>query len=82
MCGRSQALFLNSAVDALDPLVESWPLALAWRSDKDGAARLALHSADLLNINITPSAFRHGLCAWSVLSCLLWICVQYAGSEI
>lgn len=53
-----QALFLNSAVDAMDPLVEQWPLALQWHSTKDGVARLTVQSQDMLNINITPSAFR------------------------
>lgn len=65
----TQALFLNSAVDAMDPLVEQWPLAMRWFRSKDGVARLVVQSQDMLNINITPSAFR---CAWQShwLTCL------------
>lgn len=53
-----QALFLNSAVDAMDPLMEPWPLKLRLHQDKEAATRLTLHSEEFLNVNITPSAFR------------------------
>lgn len=53
-----QALFLNSAVDAMDPLMEQWPLTLRLHRDKEAVARLTLHSEEMLNVNITPSAFR------------------------
>lgn len=51
-------------MDALDPLVEAWPLSVGYHRDGRGAARLLVQSADMLNVNITPSAFR---CALRVL---------------
>jgi hypothetical protein len=56
-CG-AQVLFLNSAVDAMDPLMEEWPLTLQLHRSKDAVTRMTLLSEEVLNVNITPSAFR------------------------
>ncbi len=53
-------LFLNSAVDAMDPLLEAWPVQVAWRSAARGRRKLLLSSDTPLAVNITPSAFRCG----------------------
>lgn len=54
----AQVLFLNSAVDAMDPLMEEWPLTLQLHRSKDAVTRMMLLSEEVLNVNITPSAFR------------------------
>ena len=54
----TQVLFLNSAVDAMDPLMEEWPLTLQLHRSKDAVTRMMLLSEEVLNVNITPSAFR------------------------
>ena len=56
-CG-AQVLFLNSAVDAMDPLMEEWPLTLQLHRSKDAVTRMTLLSEEVLNVNITPSTFR------------------------